>query len=135
MKSSEDLPATDPLLFAARHNHRVCNDGHALHDNGEAHEEADGTPHGTEVAIMTAVEWLRKVDAVVCEGGAAPMEAVGVVDMFASGLRKNQVSLKQEVYNIGLKGARTRAYRFTVPRYPSWYDYAGQCKCGSFEFG
>ena len=86
MQPAQDFPATLPLLLSSGKDDNVCDERHALEHNGERHEEADGAPHGAEVAVAMAVLLLGEVVAGVCKGGTAPVKTVGVVYPLAAGL-------------------------------------------------
>ena len=73
-------------MLSPSENDNVCDEGHALHDDGEGHEEANGAPHGAEVVIAVAILLVGEVVAFTGEGGTATVETVGVVDLFAAGL-------------------------------------------------
>lgn len=48
----QDLPADLALELAAAHDHGEGDDGGEMQDDREGDEEADGTPHATEVALV-----------------------------------------------------------------------------------
>ena len=84
---AQDLPAGLPLLLPADQDDEVCDQGHALDDDGKGHQEADGPPHGAKRAIVALTVFvLREGLARVAEGRAALVQAVGVVDGFAGDL-------------------------------------------------
>ena len=63
MQSSQYLPSRFPFLLASDQNDKIRNERHALQDDSEGHEKADGPPHGTEVTVTMAVFLLREVGA------------------------------------------------------------------------
>jgi len=67
-----------------------------------------------------AIVLLGEGFAFACEGGAASVEAVGVVNSFAAGL--NTGLLVCGGYEKGSRGG----YGFAVPAYPARYYYARQ---------
>ena len=90
-QKSQDPPSILPLLFSTRQDDHVRHERHALDDDGKGHEEADAAPHGAEGAVFAvAVVVLREVGAGAGEGGAALVEAVGVVDVGAGVLKKDE---------------------------------------------
>lgn len=86
MQPTQHPPAILPLLLPPRQNHQIRNQRHALHHDGEGHQEADTAPHAAEIAVVVAVALVGEVVALMGEGGAAFVEAVGVVDAFTARL-------------------------------------------------
>lgn len=127
---AQDLPPRLPLLFPARNHDHESDQGHAFHDHGEGHEEADRAPHGAEITIMVTVFGFGKALAFAGEGGATTVKTVGVVDFYAA--RLDVGSSVSEVPSWGGEitqgtwhGAK-KAYDFAVPANPPWNNNAGQ---------
>ncbi len=71
-KGTQDLPAGLPLLLPADQDDEVCDQGHALDDDGKGHQEADRAPHGAERPVVAlAVFVLGEGFTGVAEGRAA----------------------------------------------------------------
>ncbi len=87
MQSSQYLPSRFPLLFPSNQDDNIRNKDHALNDDGERDEETDGAPHGAEIPVAMTVFLVGKVIAGFGERGTAAMKAIGVVNLFAAGLR------------------------------------------------
>ena len=101
MQPSQDPPPALSLLPSPGQNHNVGDEGHTLHDDSERHKEPDRAPHAAEVSVMLAVRRLRELGAIVVQGGAASVEAVGVMNAFAGGLRQSgQVSKRRLVVEM-----------------------------------
>lgn len=79
-QNAEDPPTVLAEPLSATEDDHVGNDTHSLQHNGERHEESDRAPHGAEISVVAmAVFALREALTGIGEGGAAAVEAVGVV--------------------------------------------------------
>ena len=88
MQSGQYLPARFPFLLASDQNDHVGDERHALQDDCEREEKADGAPHGTEVAVAMAIFRVREVFASVRQRGTATVETIGVVNPSAAWLER-----------------------------------------------
>lgn len=77
-------------MLAADQNDNVRDERHTLYDDCERYEKADGAPHGAEITIAMAVLLVGEVLAVVGERGTAAVEAIGVVNLRAAGLKRGR---------------------------------------------
>lgn len=86
-QTRQHTPALLASLLASKNHSDIRHDRHALKHNREAHEEADGAPHGAEVAVFAMTIFvLGEVGAETGQGGAAFVKTVGVADMVTGGL-------------------------------------------------
>lgn len=86
MQPTQHPPPILPLLLPPRQNHQIRNQRHTLNHDREGHQEANAAPHAAEIAVVVAVALVGEVVALMGEGGAASVEAVGVVDAFTARL-------------------------------------------------
>ena len=104
MQCSQHAPPIYPLLLVPRQHNHIRNQRHTLQHDGEAHQKADRAPHAAEVAITAvAVRFVGEVVAGIGGGGTMLVEAVGVVDVCATGLfrwKKGKGSISQFLIHL-----------------------------------